>query len=128
MKNNYPLPLISNVLKNISTKKMFMKMDLRWGYNNIRIKEGNEWKAVFMTPKGSFEPTVMFFGSTNSPAIFQMIMNKLLRNLINTGKVAVFIDDVIVGTEDKEGHDELVVEIIKKLEKNNLYVKLEKYK
>ena len=128
IKNNYPLPLISDVLENIGTKKLFTKMDLRWGYNNIRIKEGDEWKAAFTTPEGSFEPTVMFFGLTNSPATFQAMMNELLRDLINTGKVAVFIDDVIVGTEMEEGHDELVAEVIKRLEENDLYVKLEKCK
>jgi len=128
IKNNYPLPLISDVLENIGMKKLFTKMNLRWGYNNIRIKEGNEWKAAFMIPEGSFEPIVMFFGLTNSPATFQAIMNELLRDLINTGKVAVFIDDVIVGTETEEGHDELVVEVIRRLEENDLYVKLEKCK
>jgi len=70
VKNNYPLPLISDVIENMSTKRVFTKMDLRWGYNNIRIKEGDEWKAVFMTPEESFKPTVMFFGLTNSPATF----------------------------------------------------------
>ena len=105
-----------------------MKMDLGWGYNNVRIKKGDEWKAVFITPEGSFEPTVMFFGLTNSPATFQAMMNKLLRDLINTGKVAVFIDDVIVGTETEEWHDKLVAEIIKRLEENDLYMKPEKCK
>ena len=128
VKNTYPLPLISDVLENIGTKKLFTKMDLRWGYNNVRIKEGDEWKTVFMMPEGSFEPTVMFFGLTNSLATFQAMMNELLRDLINTGKVAVFIDDVIVGTEMEEGHDELVAEVVKRLKENDLYVKLEKCK
>jgi len=128
IKNNYPLPLISDVLENIGMKKLFTKMDLRWEYNNIRIKKGDEWKAVFTTPEGSFEPTVMFFELTNSPATFQAMMNELLRDLINTGKIAVFIDDVIVGTESEEGHDELVAEVVKRLEENDLYVKLEKCK
>ena len=128
VKNNYPLSLISDVLENIGIKKVFTKMDLRWGYNNVRIKEGDEWKAAFTTPEGSFEPTVMFFGLTNSPATFQAMMNELLRNLTNTGKVAVFIDDVIVGTETEEEHDELVVEVIRRLEENDLYVKPEKCK
>jgi len=127
-KNNYPLPLISDVLENIGTKKVFTKMDLRWGYNNVRIKEKDEWKAVFTMPEGSFEPTVMFFGLTNSPATFQAMMNELLRDLMNTGKVAVFIDDVIVGMETEEGHDELVAEVVKRLEENDLYVKPEKCK
>ena len=70
IKNNYPLPLISEVLENIGMKKLFTKMDLRWGYNNVRIKESDEWKAAFTMPEGSFEPTVMFFGLTNSPAMF----------------------------------------------------------
>jgi len=128
VKNNYPLPLISDVLESIGTKKVFTKMDLRWKYNNVRIKEGDEWKAAFTTPEGLFEPTVMFFGLTNSPATFQAMMNELLRDLINTGKVVVFINDVIVGTKTEEGHDELVAEVVKRLEENDLYVKLEKCK
>jgi len=107
---------------------LFTKIDLRWGYNNVRIKEVDEWKTAFMMPEGSFEPTVMFFELTNSPATFQVMMNELLRDLINTGKVAAFIDDVIIGTETEEGHDELVAEVIRRLEENNLYVKLEKCK
>jgi len=127
-KNNYLLPLISDVLENIGTKKMFMKMDLRWGYNNVRIKEGDEWKAAFTMPEELFEPMVMFFGLTNSPATFQAMMNELLRDLINTEKVATFIDDVIIGMETEEGHDEIVAEVIRRLEENDLYVKLEKYR
>ena len=79
-----------------------------------------------MTHVGSFEPTVMFFGMTNSPATFQAIMNEILRNLINEGKVMTFVDDVLVGTETEEGHNEIVEEILKRLEENDLYVKLEK--
>ena len=128
IKNNYPLLLISDVLENIGMKKVFMKMDLRWGYNNMRIKEGDKWKATFTTLEESFEPTVMFFGLTNSPATFQAMMNELIRDLINIEKVAAFIDDMIIGMETEEGHDELVVEVIRRLEENDLYVKPEKYK
>jgi len=102
-------------------------MDLRWGYNNVRIKEGDEWKAAFSTSEGSFEPTVMFFRLTNSPATFQAMINDLLRDLVVEEKVAVFIDDVMVATETEEGHDEIVEEILKRLEENDLFVKLEKY-
>ena len=75
---------------------------------------------------GSFEPTVMFFGMTNLPATFQVMMNEILRDLINKGKVAVFVDDMLVETETEEGHNEIVEEILRRLEENNLYIKLEK--
>ena len=128
IKNNYLLPLISDVLENIRTKKVFIKINLRWGYNNVRIKKGDEWKAALMIPEGLFELMVMFFGLMNSLATFQAMMNELLRDLINTGKVATFIDDIIVGTETEEGHDDIVAEVIRRLEENDLYVKLEKCK
>jgi len=70
VKNNYPLPLITELIDNIGSKKVFTKMDLRWGFNNVRIKEGDEWKRAFTMHIGFFKPTVMFFGITNSPAIF----------------------------------------------------------
>ena len=76
---------------------------------------------------GSFKPIVMFFGMTNSPATFQAMMNEILRDLINEGKVAAFVDDVLVGTETEEGHDETVKEILRRLEENDLYIKPEKY-
>ena len=75
---------------------------------------------------GFFEPTIMFFGMTNLPAIFQAMMNEILRDLINEGKVAVFVDDVLVGTETEEEHDEIMEEILRRLEENDLYIKLEK--
>jgi len=126
IKNNYPLPLITELIDNMGSKKVFMKMDLRWGFNNVRIKEKDEWKEVFTTHISSFELTVMFFGMTNLPATFQAMMNEILRDLINEGKVAAFVDDVLVETETEKGHDEIVEEILKRLEENNLYIKPEK--
>ena len=80
-----------------------------------------------MTYLGIYEPTVIFFSLTNLPATFQAIMNNILRDLINTGEVAAFMDDVLVETEKKKKHDEIVEEILKRMEKNDLYVKPEKY-
>jgi len=93
----------------------------------VRIKEGDEWKGAFTMHIGSFELIVMFFGMTNSPATFQAMMNEILRDLINKGKVTVFVDNVLVGTETEEGHNEIMEEILRRLEENNLYIKLEKY-
>jgi len=92
----------------------------------MRIKEGDEWKAAFTTHVGSYEPVVMFFRMTNSPATFQGMINEILRNMVNEGKVAVFVDDVLIRTEMEKGHDELVEEVLKRLEENDLYVKPEK--
>ena len=75
---------------------------------------------------GLFESVVMFFGMMNLLATFQGIMNKIMRDLINEGKVVVFVDDVLIGTDDKKGHNKIMVEVLKRLEKNDLYVKPEK--
>jgi len=125
VKNNYPLSLILDLIDSIR-KKVFTKMDLCWGYNNVRIKEGDEWKVAFLMLEGLFEPTVMFFRLTNSPATFQTIMNDLLRDLVMEEKVTVFIDDVMIATETEEGHDEIMEEVLKRLEENDLFVKPEK--
>ena len=88
--------------------------------------KGDEWKAAFTTHVGSYKPVVMFFGMTNSPATFQGMMNEILRDMINKGKVAAFVNDVLIGTETEEGHDKLVKEVLRRLEENDLYVKPEK--
>jgi len=128
IKNGYPLSLIADILDRVEKRKVFTKLDLRWGYNNIRIKKGNEWKAAFTTHIGAYEPTVMYFGLTNSPATFQTMMNNLFRDFINQEDTATFIDDILVATETEEGHDELVEEVLKRLEENNLFIKPEKCK
>ena len=126
VKNNYPLPLITDLIDNMGSKRVFTKVDLWWGFNNVRIKEGDEWKGAFTMYIGSFEPIVMFFRMTNSPATFQAMMNEILRDMINKEKVVAFVDNVLVGMEIKEGHDEIVEEVLKQLEENDLYVKPEK--
>src|SRR5271154_2786694 len=101
-------------------------MDLRWGYNNLRIKEGDEWKAAFTTNRGSFEPTVMFFGLTNSPASFQTMMNAILKDLIDEGHVVVYMDNILVFTKDLEEHRRIVNEVLKRLKENDLFLKSQK--
>jgi len=128
VKNGYPLPLIADILDRVGKRKVFTKLDLRWGYNNVRIKEGDEWKTAFTTHIGAYELIVMYFRLTNSPAIFQTMMNDLFRDLINQEDTVTFIDDILVATDTEEGHDELVEEVLKRLEENNLFVKPEKCK
>src|SRR6204780_3653934 len=104
IKNRYPLPLISELIDKLAGAKVFSKMDVRWGYNNIRIKEGDEWKAAFRTNLGLFEPLVMFFGLTNSPATFQTMMNDIFKGLIARGVVVVYLDDILIFTATLEEH------------------------
>jgi hypothetical protein len=126
IKNSYPLPLISDIINRLKKAKYFTKLNVRWGYNNIRIKKGDEWKAAFRTNKGLFEPLVMFFGLTNSSATFQTMMNNLFSELIDKGVVIVFIDDILIFTEDLDQHREVVKQVLEMLKRNNLYLKAEK--
>ena len=89
----------------------------------MRIKEGDEWKTAFSILECVYEPMVMFFGLTNSPATFQAMMNDLLRNMIEIGDVAAFIDDVMVRTEIEEGYDNIVEEVLRRIVENDLFVK-----
>jgi len=128
IKNGYPLPLIADILDGVGKRKVFTKLDLRWGYNNVRIKKGDEWKVAFITYIRAYKPTVMYFRLINSLATFQVIMNNLFRDLINQGDTATFIDDILVAMDMEEGHDELVEKILRRLEENDLFVKPEKCK
>ena len=92
----------------------------------MKIKEGDEWKAAFSIPEGAFEPMVMFFGLKNSLATFQVVMNDLLRYMIEAGDILISIDNVMVGTETEEEYDNIVKELLRRIAENDLFVKLEK--
>jgi hypothetical protein len=100
--NAYPLPLISDLMITLKGSKFFTKLDIRWGYNNVGIKEGDEWKAAFITKKGLFGPTVMFFGLQNSPATFQAMMDDYFRDMIDEGWIAIYMDDILIHARTKE--------------------------
>ena len=102
------MPLIQELLDKVKDSKYFTKLDVRWGYYNIRIREGDEWKAAFRTNLGLFEPTVMFFGLTNAPATFQGFVNDIFSKLINEESVVVYLDDILIYSKDLEEHRQLV--------------------
>ena len=98
-----------------------------WGYNNVHIKEGDEWKAAFIMNEGLYEPTVMFFGLTNSPTTFQAMMNTIFKDEIQEGWLTVYMDDMLIATpNDPIFHWKCIHRILDKLEKHNLYLKPEK--
>jgi hypothetical protein len=82
IKNCYPLLLAADIINRLQNAKIFTKFDVHWGYHNVCIRRGDEWKAAFVTNQGLFEPKVMFFGLTNSPATFQSLMNSIFADLI----------------------------------------------
>ncbi|KAF8754653.1 hypothetical protein RHS01_05919 [Rhizoctonia solani] len=122
-KNVYPLPRQDNLMAKLRRAKLFTKLDLRWGYNNVRIKEGDEWKTAFRTKYGLFEYLVMPFGLTNAPAAFQHFMNDLFRDLIDV-TVVIYLDDILIFSENPEDHPAHVREVLSQLMKNQLFCKL----
>jgi hypothetical protein len=125
--NNYPLSLIKELISQLIGKQWFTKFDVQWGYNNVWMKEGNKWKATFKTNKGLFEPLVMFFGLTNSPATFQTMMDSIFREEIASRDIIIYMDDILIATtRNLKSHCNLVTHILKKLQNNDLFLRPEK--
>jgi len=126
VKNRYPLPLISELVSQLCGAQYFTKLDVHWGFNNVRIKPGDEWKVAFHTNHGLFEPLVMFFGMTNSPATFQTMMNDVFRTVIVEGIVVVYLDDILIFTKTEEEHERAVQRVLKILTEHKLFLCPEK--
>jgi hypothetical protein len=107
IRNAYPLPLIPELIDRLNGCSLYTKFNIRWGYNNFRIKEGDEWKAAFITNEGLFEPTVMFFRLTNSPATFRTMMNSIFSEEIAEQWLTVYMDNMAIHTKRAEGETEL---------------------
>lgn len=125
IRNKYPLPLISSVCESLAGAKVFTKLDLRNAYHLVRIREGDEWKTAFNTPLGHFEYLVMPFGLTNAPAVFQTLVNDVLRDFLNRF-VFVYIDDILIFSPNPQEHTNHVRLVLQRLLENKLFVKAEK--
>ena len=128
VKNKYPLPLISELINKFQGARYFTKLDVRWGFNNVWMKDGDEWKAAFRTNQGLYEPLVMFFGLSNSLATFQTMMDGIFEELISEGVVVVYLDDILIFTKTLEEHRNIVQRVMELLQQHNLSLKLEKCK
>jgi hypothetical protein len=126
IKNKIPLPLAADIINRLTGAQYFTKFDICWGYHNIRIREGDEWKAAFSTNRGLFQPKVMYFGLTNSPATFQSLMNSIFADLIAKSEVAVYMDDILIYSSNLEHHRKIVCKVLSRLQKYNLYLRPEK--
>jgi hypothetical protein len=126
--NRYPLPLIPELIARVKDAEIFSKVDVRQGYNNVRIKEGDEHKAAFKTKYSLFEPLVMFFGLRNSPSTFQAMMDQDIveeHRLLGT-EIIIYMDDILIASRSLEGHRRAVHGILTHLEDLDLYLKPEK--
>ena len=123
--NRYPLALMNELRDRVQGAKIFTKIDLKWGYNLIRIKEGDEWKTAFRTRYGLYEYLVMPFGLANAPATFQNMINDVLRELIDQGVVA-YMDDILIYSADEKEHVRIVTDVLQLLQANGLAVAPEK--
>ena len=123
IKDKTPLLLIGEVIDKLKKAKYFNKLDLIWGYNNIRIKKGDEWKATFLTNKGLFEPQVMYFGLCNLLGTFQRMMNSIFQKLLHEEVLANYMDDFIIPARTMKELEERTVRFLKIVEKHNLCFK-----
>jgi hypothetical protein len=132
IKDNAPLPNMKGDIAALANAHIFTTFDIRWGYNNVRIKDGDQWKAAFKTCFSVYEPMVMYFGLTNSPATFQTMMNHIFRPLIDRHAllgttIRVYMDDIIIGTSSTvANHTAAVHDVLDLLAEHDLFVKLSK--
>jgi hypothetical protein len=125
IKNKYPLPRIDDLFDQPQGAQYFSKIDLRSGYHQLRVKEGDIQKTTFVTRYGQYEFTVMPFGLTNAPTFFMNLMNKIFMKELDKF-VVVFIDDILVYSKDKEEHKHHLRVILGRLRAHQLYAKLSK--
>ncbi|KAF8737683.1 hypothetical protein RHS02_06087, partial [Rhizoctonia solani] len=124
-KNVYPLPRPDDLMAQLCGAKIFTKLDLRWGYNNVRVKEGDKWKTAFCTKYGLYKSLVMTFGLTNAPAAFQHFMNKLFKDLLDVC-VIIYLDDILIYSKDDALHTQHVHKVLRRLMENQLFCKASK--
>ncbi len=125
VKNTYPLPLMSSAFERLQGASVFTKLDLRNAYHLVRIRKGDEWKTAFNTPRGHFEYLVMPFGLSNSPAVFQALVNDVLRDMVDQF-IYVYLDDILIFSSSLQEHVQHVRRVLQRLLENGLFVKAEK--
>ena len=123
IKNCYPFLLILDLVNQLRGAKYFTKLNVHWGYNNVRMKEGDEWKAAFCMNHGLFEPLVMFFGLTNSPSTFQTMMNDIFQDLIREGVIYVYLDDILIFTKTIAEHHRVSRIVLERLHEHKLFLR-----
>ena len=126
IRDQYPLPIISDLVDQAKDAQFFSKLDLRSGYNNVQIVPEDRHKAAFTCSRGLFQPKVMFFGLCNSPATFQRMMNAIFDDMITEGWLVIYMDDMLIFSKTLEEHRQQIFRVLQRLKDNDLYLKPEK--
>ena len=126
VKDIYPLPRIDEMVSCLKKARIYLKYDVMWGYKRILMDPDSQHYAAIICKFGVYKPTIMLFGLQNAPAIFQRHMNYILRKLITTGKVFIYIDDILITTKDVEEHQRLTHRVIQALQDDGLLVRKRK--
>jgi hypothetical protein len=120
-KNRCVALLIKDIINRFKNVQYFTKMDVRWGFNNIQIKEGHKERAAFVTHRGLFKLTVMQFRLCNAPATFQAFLNEIFHEEVLAGEVQVYVDDMGIATVTREENRRITWKVLKRLAENDLY-------
>jgi len=123
--NRYPLPLMQELQDRVQGAQYFTKMDLKNGFNLIRMRAGDEWKTAFRTRYGLYEFNVIPFGLTNAPSTFQDMMNHIFCDMLDLGLI-VYMDDILIYAKTQGEHDKIVRNTLKRLQENGLAVSADK--
>src|SRR5438132_11464378 len=124
-RDNYPLPLINEVLETFGNAKYFSTIDLASGYWQIAMRESDKKKTAFITKYGTYEFNVMPFGLCNAPATFQRLMNQIYKGIAYK-YVVVYLDDTNVFSQRFEDHIQHLKEVFTRIRKAGLKLNLEK--
>jgi hypothetical protein len=110
-----PIPLILELIDKLLDAQFFTKLDIQWGYNNIRIREGDKWKTAFKTPMGLYKSLVMNFGLYNAPTTFQMFMDEQFKDLIATGHIMIYLDNILIFSDNLAELEQLTHQVLQQL-------------
>jgi len=123
--NKYPLPVMDELRDRVAGARVFMMRDLKDAYHLIRMRKGDEHKTAFPKRYGQYEYKVMPFRLVNAPALFQTMMNKILREFLDHG-VVVYLDDILIYSENMDDPIKLVQKVLNRLEQHDLAITLKK--